>query len=61
MYDFGTFDCTTLIREKVDGEFRMQVAATRGDHILEEEDIGEEILCLLLIQAKKILEAETDE
>ena len=43
VYDFGggTIDCTTLIRQNVDGCTRMQVIATKGNPILGGEDIEE--------------------
>jgi len=62
VYDFGggTFDCTTLVRRTVNGEIRMQVCATKGDHILGGEDIDEEIVCSFLLRTKKELEKKME-
>ena len=57
VYDFGggTFDCTTLIRQNVDGCTRMQVIATKGNPILGGEEIDEQIALHFLPQAKQVL------
>ena len=48
VYDFGggTFDCTALFRQIVNGITRMKVVSTSGNHVLGEEDIDEQIVNL---------------
>ena len=61
VYDFGggTFDCTKLMRQNVDGCTRMQVTATKGNPILGGENIDEQIALHFLSKAKEILRGKS--